>query len=250
MGYSAKTLDWVSNRVNSHYKGALNISMLELGDQVIDDPTIKEQTGRDYFRNKSYKFLSFDLNGKHGAKKVNLGLVNNKLAWKNAFDVVTNMGTIEHVEPRDAQFNSFLNVHSWVKPGGLMFHSMPYTGNLSRDSRWSTHCRYYYSKEFFQNIAKENDYEIIDCFIDIELIHVCMTKNTNNLFSSNKNLLLSYLHVDSSRGTTIYQGINDGQSKNLLLIIIRKLLDSTRPTREKIGLDKSIITRIKKFSEH
>lgn len=44
----------------------------------------------------------------------------------NQFDVITNYGTIEHIND---QYHAFKNVHDMCKSGGIMIHNFPPQGH-------------------------------------------------------------------------------------------------------------------------
>jgi hypothetical protein len=94
-------------------------------------------------------------------------------AMMGVFDVVTNYGTIEHV---NNQFQVFKNMHDMTRNMGIMIHTLPPPGN------WPNHGRYYYPEEFVSQLAASCNYEIIkatvqNCFSDLR-------------YGSDKNLLM------------------------------------------------------------
>lgn len=68
------------------------------------------------------------------------------------FDVVLNFGTTEHVFN---QLNSYQVMHDALKVGGIIFHQLPSIG-------WTDHGYFCYHSAFFDDLAKANDYEIVD----------------------------------------------------------------------------------------
>ena len=58
---------------------------------------------RSILRNPGVQHTSFDLNAKHGALPVDLAQPIGDPRWLGVFDIVTNSGTSEHVEPLEAQ---------------------------------------------------------------------------------------------------------------------------------------------------
>lgn len=120
---------------------------------------------KDYFlKIKNVKeHISMDMNGKDGAKvidlrkPVNLSIVGN-------FDIITNFGTSEHVESiwPDDQYMAFKNIHDMCKKNGIMYHQVPKADNWQPPASGlpSPHCPYYYYEEFFEKLALENGYEI------------------------------------------------------------------------------------------
>jgi hypothetical protein len=123
--------------------------------------------------------LSFDLN-------------NEKIPDIGTFDLVTNFGTTEHIEPN--QYEPFLHIHNLCKIDGIMLHEVPVKGG------WDGHCKFYYDDNFFIKLASENNYEILEIKknnYDVgDLIFVALQKK-NNFFNSKKVILESRIHVSS-----------------------------------------------------
>jgi len=71
---------------------------------------------------------------------------------KNNFDIMLDIGTIEHVKN---QYEVWKNCHDVVKKEGLMLHSLPLVG------WWKNHCYHWYTMNFFKQLAKKCNYEII-----------------------------------------------------------------------------------------
>jgi len=124
------------------------ISICELGNQKIKFLKHRLPAGR-YYRKLGVKYhISLDLNGKNGAMAVDLDKpVPGKLL--NKFDLVTDYGTIEHV---NNQYQVFRNMHDVCKEGGIMLHALPPSGH------WPGHGRYYYSESFFEQLARICNY--------------------------------------------------------------------------------------------
>jgi hypothetical protein len=77
-------------------------------------------------------------------------------AFANAFDLVMNVGTSEHILN---QSNVFTFVHDTAKPGGLMFHQLPASG-------FSNHGYFCYTPRLFCDIAGYNKYDIEALWFD------------------------------------------------------------------------------------
>jgi hypothetical protein len=71
------------------------------------------------------------------------------------YDVVLNFGTTEHVFN---QWNCFEVMHDATKVGGVMYHQLPGTGYLD-------HGYYCYTPLLFKDMARANNYEILDLFV-------------------------------------------------------------------------------------
>jgi SAM-dependent methyltransferase len=96
----------------------------------------KAMTAIDY-DGASDKTLKLDLN-----EAIDLG---------RRFDLVMNLGTLEHV------FNiaqGFKTIHDHTAPGGLMIHGLPFSG-------WVDHGFYSFNPTFFWDLAAANGYEVV-----------------------------------------------------------------------------------------
>jgi hypothetical protein len=71
------------------------------------------------------------------------------------YDVVLNFGTTEHIFN---QLNSFKSLHEAAKIGGIIYCQLPATGYFE-------HGYFCYTPLFFRDLAKANDYEIVDSFL-------------------------------------------------------------------------------------
>lgn len=88
-----------------------------------------------------YKTFVFDLNFESVPKE-----------HLNAFDLVLNCGTSEHVL---GQYNCFKVMHDAVRVGGFIYHDLPFTGYLD-------HGYFNYQPKMFFDLAKANAYEIVE----------------------------------------------------------------------------------------
>ena len=93
------------------------------------------------------KYSSIDLHGTGESKKFDL---NHPLKLSEQFDLVTNIGTSEHVFN---QLMFFENMHNVTKPSGSMVHSLPNQGCYD-------HGFYNYHPTFIFDLALANQYTI------------------------------------------------------------------------------------------
>lgn len=142
-------------------EGVRGLKMLELGDQVFRDGYFPEPTGKEYFQNRGYEHVSVDLNGKHGAVVRNLTKPSQFQDWIGKWDIITNAGTTEHVEPFEAQYECFSIINDCLKVGGLALHIIPDVHELDRSGKWKNHCHFYYSEAFFAMLVRECGYEMV-----------------------------------------------------------------------------------------
>lgn len=133
--------------------GALKegVTMLELGAQNLYDTEHYGQVAKDYFKSLGIEHTSWDIIPHQGAKEVDL---RKNIKVKKTFGVITNFGTIEHLD--GGLYQGFENIHDHCELGGLMIHENPKTGN------WPDHGQHYFTKNFFEQLAKENGYEVVE----------------------------------------------------------------------------------------
>jgi hypothetical protein len=181
-------LDLALKESNLSYKG---IKICELGDQRMK--WRPEGTAKNYLLGLGVaEHISIDINGKHGALKIDLSKAIDK--WKEYFDLVTNFGTLEHVE--NGIYEGFKNVHNFTKVGCAMIHDGPVFGGCP----W--HSPYHYYPEFFKKLCSINDYKLImtevrvvngsrKCRTDLDRSLVCavIIKKSNNPFCSKEDFI-------------------------------------------------------------
>jgi len=168
--------------------------MLELGCQEIKNSAKKiikwNKSGiaKKYFKHLGFKHISIDRNGKFGSLKYDL---RHELPEKfhNRFDITTNFGTSEHVNPRKTQYTVFRNIHICTKKDGLFVHVLP--GPRS----YLGHCQAYYPLDFFKVLADLNNYEIVSLSVVRKpkrniTVAACLRKLADNDFTSDNDKLL------------------------------------------------------------
>ena len=128
--------------------GYSGLKWCELGNQR----TWNRKSAKEMYVTRGVDHTSIDLNGQDGALKLDLEKkLPDNLVGK--FDVVTNYGTVEHINNQTAVF---FNVHELCKEDGIMFHGFPFVLN------WPRHGRYYYAREFADSLAKVCNYNLVD----------------------------------------------------------------------------------------
>ncbi len=129
-----------------------DIALCELGNQKIKFRKPRISSKKFYYELGVKEHISIDINGKNKALPLDLDdPVPSSL--HNRFDVITNYGTIEHI---NNQYQAFKNMHDMCKSDGIMIHSLPPVGH------WPGHARYYYTEENMTLLAQLCQYEIID----------------------------------------------------------------------------------------
>lgn len=127
-------------------------SICELGDQqFLVCPPYKEYTyTRTYFESIGKDYDSIDLNGLDQSLMLDL---NTDIEIKKQYDIVTDFGTLEHVED---YYMGFKNTHRLCKIGGLMIHILPAI------NQWPGHGSWRGDMRFYINIGKFQKYKILD----------------------------------------------------------------------------------------
>jgi len=150
MSYKKLTIDYINNMINSVGFKSEGLKMCELGNQLIGGDYVPFKIAKEYFESLGMKHTSIDWNGKDGA----LNLDMNKPVNIGKFDVVTNVGFVEHVENESQCLE---NIHNMTRDNGIMIHIAPEVGSYVDHK-----CYRWYTKEWFYNLAKERNYEILD----------------------------------------------------------------------------------------
>jgi hypothetical protein len=191
MGLTEETVLFIYNCCGHVLNGK---RMLELGYQdVIDSPSISEKTGEEYYRNRGVEHYTIDLYDKRSPYQFDLTKPFPP-TWKNWYDIITNTGTTEHVEPKSGQYQAFKNVHDCLKVGGLFISVLPCINTLKLYGAWEGHSNYFYSFEFVRMLAEENDYTIVALQVTSNhQVAFCLKKNSDNEFMKDKKKFLRYI---------------------------------------------------------
>jgi len=210
MGMRRQYINFIENNASSIIGDLKGKSMLELGDQVIKDMKgiIPEKTGKEYFTNKGMEHISIDLNGKRGALKIDLSKPIINPNWVNYFDIITNLGTTEHVEPQSSQYICFRNLHNLLVPGGMIIHVLPDIERMDDCSSIKKHSNNYYKPSFFDMLTCNGKaYKLIKMYRKGLNFLVCMKKLSDIPFMEDVELFNS--HLIRRDGGRIWKGIND-----------------------------------------
>jgi hypothetical protein len=195
MGLKTSYLQFIESSVEQAFgkRSAKGLRMLELGDQVMVEPQIAEKTGKEYFVNRGYEHVSVDINGLHGAVVRDLTKPEQFHDWNGSWDIVTNSGTTEHVEPFESQYECFSILHNCMRVGGISVHLIPDVHERDVHGLWKDHCRFYYSEAFFEFLAQECGYEILSNTV-IEGLRCATVRKTNNaVFTGDRDKFLAMI---------------------------------------------------------
>jgi hypothetical protein len=217
MGLRISYLLFIEASIAQAFEGAVSgLRMLELGDQVISDPHLADETGKAYFTNRGFEHVSVDINGLHGAVVRDLTRPEQFLNWHGSWDVLTNSGTTEHVEPFESQYECFSIIHDCLKVGGIAIHLVPDVYERDEHHAWENHCRYYYSESFFEMLSKECKYELLSNTVVNGLRCVTLRKTRDIPFMDDR---LKFLRAIAQRDYS-----TDGSRTFLRRIGVGKLL--------------------------
>ena len=163
MGIKTESLKLILAHVSDsgRSKNGFSVRICELGNQHLkfSDPTLAPYlrdlgfgseitTGKQLFIAMGMDHVSIDLNGKDGALEYDLcSPVPENM--HGSFDIVTNLGTSEHVP---CQYNCFKNIHDLAAAGSVMIHVV---------SANPSHGGWNYDEGFFYALAEANDYKVL-----------------------------------------------------------------------------------------
>lgn len=133
----------------------------------------------EWWRARGVEYTSIDLSEQNGAIGHDLSTIIS--GFTGPFDMVCDFGTSEHVEN---YYNCNWNIHTLCKPGGLIVKENPLVGN------WPGHGLHYVDEKFYEALAGENDYKILELgreaamgnFTDGWNVVVVMQKLKDNIF--------------------------------------------------------------------
>lgn len=145
MGITQKSLDRLLPYI------APGMVMLELGAQNMYDNVHYGRIAKHFFKEYGLEHFSIDIKAHQEAEQMDL---RKDLKFNESFDIVTNYGTLEHVD--GSLYVPFSNIHDACNVGGIMVHENPKTGS------WPKHGYHYFSESFYEKLAKGCGYEILE----------------------------------------------------------------------------------------
>ena len=194
MGYVTRTLRKVMSATNKYIDPKVSV-LIELGDQtafndLIWDENIEKYRIKDILQNYFKEYHTLDLKGE------DIVVTDLSEYQPDLFkcDIITNIGTTEHVELEDGQFNCWMNLNTWLNVGGIMIHELPEVGS------WEGHGRYYTTREFFKSFENYG-YKVLeldDHLWDLGNTLWCVMKKVENVPFMDQDTFFSLMHFDSS----------------------------------------------------
>lgn len=167
-------------------------SVIDLGaqndyrDEVIRTNPVKYPYISEFWKSKGKDYASIDLSGENGSSKLDLSepikVESGFVGFRLMSDLVMDFGTSEHVKN---YFEVNRNIHNLCKPEGIIIREVPLVGN------WPEHGLHYVDETFFETLAIENKYEIIEMRREAAMgnevngwnIICVLQKKENNAFS-------------------------------------------------------------------
>ncbi len=186
MGISREIADFITNTVTTRLikSGVTFESVLELGSQSIKGDLVKDFSTVEQFYASiaitTYMYIDANSNGEH-LRDLNQRDLCWKLQRSNSFkswyDLVTNLGTGEHIFDQMALFKT---IHMMCRPSGMMIHAVP----LAKSKMWSEHAFYTYSENIFLGLVAANQYvDVMKTVTSNGLLLVSMSRpNKDRLF--------------------------------------------------------------------
>lgn len=195
------------NQLKSKYFNS-EMRLLELGDQdMIFHPYFNFKMRQ--LENQNYKqWVSYDLHNREGVTIKDLSDLSEE---NQKWDIITNFGTSEHVEPEIGQYNCWKNMHNWLSVNGYIIHEIPEKGS------WANHCRYYTDKNFFDAFTKIG-YKIIEnSIINYEQngnLSFAFLKKIEQKEFFNYEFFYSIIHIDYNNSSNIIAKENNPKNLN------------------------------------
>jgi hypothetical protein len=183
MAYLPEYLEFVTEAIRLEFFQPNGLSMFELGNQRFIGGEFS--TGKQHFEHYGMLHTSVDINGEDGALALDLRKPELFYDFKCRYDVLTNLGVTEHVEPIVSQYECFSIIHDVVRAGGIMIHMVPDVEELDASGAWNKHCSIYYQKEFFSELAEHCNYTILENKVIFGLRSVVLRKETARSFTTN-----------------------------------------------------------------
>lgn len=206
MGLTANILKFQEEIIQDYGLRWDQIIMCELGAQYMR--TINIPAKKYYIDEKKVlEHISIDWNGLYGALKIDLRFPI-PISLLNKFHLVTDFGTIEHV---DNQYQVFKNVHNMCNKKGIILHVLPSLNYLKK------HCHYFYSESFFILLAKLCNYKILKIKTQnaykpplpkSKVIYAAFFKQENNRFITNEEFneieKFNFRNITKTRGDYLW----------------------------------------------
>lgn len=194
MGIVTRSLRKLMYATNNYLDPKKSV-LIELGDQnafgnLTEDENLPNYRIKDTLYNYFKEYHTLDLKG----NDITETDLSEYAPDKYRCNIITNIGTTEHVEFEDGQFNCWKNLNAWLRVGGIMIHELPEVGS------WPGHGRYFVNKEFFKAFEKYG-YEVLeldDHRWDLGNTIWCVMRKVKKVPFMDKDTFFSVMHFDES----------------------------------------------------
>ena len=151
-------------------------SMLELGNKIKGKMVYKH-----VFESLGFRHVSVDMNGLNGALRLDL----RKPLNLGTFDMVTNIGTSEHVSQHDfgGQIECWRNILGAMHVGSVLVSLGPLQGS----PKWLRHGRWYAQPQFYRELAEMNGLEVERVYVDDNQVYARLKRIEDVEFQMPKN---------------------------------------------------------------
>jgi hypothetical protein len=159
MAMSERIIHYFFDMVNLNFQDTMGLKIAELGNQLIGGHGQAERlrsfipTAKIFFECLGFDHTSIDINGLDGALPLDLNKPIIDTYLTGQFDIVTNIGTSEHVSNQEMCFE---NMDRLCKDGGIIINVSPFGPD------WADHAEYWYSHGSFKAIRDRYDYYYLD----------------------------------------------------------------------------------------
>jgi hypothetical protein len=171
VGVSKHSLEIIDKGVKCIKMPYEGLKMCEMGCMLFHKGVTRYKKSKSYYKDMGVKHISIDRSGKH--KSVAIDLCFPIARWKGYFDIITDIGTGEHV---NNQYMYFKNCHHLCRVGGVMVHRLPSEGH------WQNRRIYHYDEDFIKKLAVLGGYKIL--FLEItHLASFILLKTKNDGFT-------------------------------------------------------------------
>jgi hypothetical protein len=148
----ADGVDFLRRYGSKREEQALRTHVEEMSRRAIWPPKKAGLFLREFLEDSHLDYTGFDIFPGPKVEIFDLNYQSLAQHHREAYDIVFNFGTTEHVFN---QFNCFKVMHEAARPGAYIFHQLPCTG-------WMDHGYWVYSPRTFVELAEANDYEVCD----------------------------------------------------------------------------------------
>jgi hypothetical protein len=174
MGFSQETLETLLLILKSQFTSFNDIKMLELGNQYAEHSDCaavfntysyipSSILSKNFFTFLSINCISIDINNEDNSYFCDLRNISEDPKLLNNFDIITNLGTLEHIGQYESpdlllqyQYVALKNIHSFGKEGCIYYHVVPLKGY------WYKHGACDYTPEFWTSFCTLCSYTILN----------------------------------------------------------------------------------------